>query len=1106
MTGLRGFTCWTQNDALKLLATEALEGNESLFLATHHPVSGFAVGGSKAALVPSKTEVGLLEGLTHSENRHVFCVVEGEPGSGKSHLIRWLDIKWPARGKRDLVLLIQRADGSLEGTLQSLRDELPERYRSIFDGLGRTSQVTEGGRRRDFQTKLANSMERDYFDKPPPDTDWCAQTGLSQILSHEKVRELWGAPRRILRILGGKGSSSEIRDQELARFTVSDVVQIGEMSREIRGVPIAAARWLRNLGRETDRIKPQLEQRSEDALLAEDGDEFPETLAFLQALDRRLNNAIQELLGTTARQLDELFKKLRRQLRTDDRRLVLLLEDVTNFQGVDEKLIDALVFNADTRGDDVYCDLISVLGVTPDYFRRYIETKSNYAQRITHHVRLAGGTSEDPLAFAVPFAARYLRAIRAGQSRLEGFDGGQVFNRCVDGRGCPHRVECHKSFGDHEGVGLYPFTGRAINRLFSRLADPSSAMTQQTPRGLIQNVLNPTLHSPDALDRGNYPHAAIETEYVQRLRLDGALRARIEQHPPGIREPLLRLITWWGESDRVEPSAVDERGNLLFQQVPRGVFDALGLPWPGAGDSEGAHPRPASPLLPPEGAPGPGGPGLPPPLVPGPVTPGTDELGPGEVGNADEPIPVAPPPPRPVSSTPVGRWELSSRELEKRRDQLAEWFEGTHALRDGDSFWNRWLHRLLAVEIPWRRLGVSPWLQKTLFSESTVMVASTKAARGNFVAAREAWVRDGLEAFVTLSTRPLPETDLDFHRYRLARIVRKLTEQVARHVANTFRGEEGIWSPVGLAAQVAVARAWLRGTLRPSDPLVEQWEYLFGPEPSPRVAPKQRVEAWSRLAGKTSSLPGELEKRLRFMVNLPQGATQPGAHGACDLAMADGSEAVIALRDLRKTLTFTNLPSPNAVKFDKFMGLAQKTAAALRDLRAVPRREGKRLLGFAEELERSSPGQSVLEHAERVQSVMVTVPAALPGAPNDAIQGWTQKYAELKNQGLFGPNAGQRADHLDSFKRDGAARQLEDFGSTTELLDWCIGVPADDVQHGVDLVRQGESSLIRVLAHADAVIAAAEEAGGTTLEGLKATATGLEHAATALLEVLGEQT
>ena len=92
---LQGYTCWNREDALHVLPIEALQGDDDIFLATHLPIKDFTVEGAEANLVQSASENGLLEAFTRTGASHVFCVIEGEPGSGKSHLIRWLHIKWP---------------------------------------------------------------------------------------------------------------------------------------------------------------------------------------------------------------------------------------------------------------------------------------------------------------------------------------------------------------------------------------------------------------------------------------------------------------------------------------------------------------------------------------------------------------------------------------------------------------------------------------------------------------------------------------------------------------------------------------------------------------------------------------------------------------------------------------------------------------------------------------------------------------------------------------------------------------------------------------------------------------------------------------------------
>src|SRR5690606_6761378 len=123
------------------------------FLATHSPIRGFPVSGARHHEISEPTEAGLLDALSDTDRTHAFCVVQGDPGSGKSHLIRWLAVHWP-KGS-DLVLLLQRADGSLQGALDQLRTTMTLRWpesASLFENLSLRRQAAGiSGRAEVFQ-------------------------------------------------------------------------------------------------------------------------------------------------------------------------------------------------------------------------------------------------------------------------------------------------------------------------------------------------------------------------------------------------------------------------------------------------------------------------------------------------------------------------------------------------------------------------------------------------------------------------------------------------------------------------------------------------------------------------------------------------------------------------------------------------------------------------------------------------------------------------------------------------------------------------------------------------------------------------------------------
>src|SRR3546814_3549114 len=80
-----------------------------------------------------------------------------------SDLIRWLFVNWLQSD--DIKLLLQRADGSLEGALRQLRERLPSEFQDLFDKLGRRHRATEQGRANIFLANLANALDPGHFDR-----------------------------------------------------------------------------------------------------------------------------------------------------------------------------------------------------------------------------------------------------------------------------------------------------------------------------------------------------------------------------------------------------------------------------------------------------------------------------------------------------------------------------------------------------------------------------------------------------------------------------------------------------------------------------------------------------------------------------------------------------------------------------------------------------------------------------------------------------------------------------------------------------------------------------------------------------------------------------
>ena len=175
---------------------------------------------------------------------------------------------------------------------------------------------------------------------------------------------------------------------------------------------------------------------------------------------------------------------MRKELLAQGREMVLLIEDMSVTQGVDEELLEALILRPHERPDEPLCPLRSVVGMTPEDAD---SLRDNIRGRLHRTVQLTVPLSDTPSAEEgqvgpdrlALFAARYLNAARYSIDELEAWHRDPEAHRrplpsfCF-ASGCVNRELCHAAFGaaapDAEtgGYGLYPFTGEALLRLYDQ--------------------------------------------------------------------------------------------------------------------------------------------------------------------------------------------------------------------------------------------------------------------------------------------------------------------------------------------------------------------------------------------------------------------------------------------------------------------------------------------------------------------------------------------------------------------------------------------------------------------------------------------------------------
>lgn len=1065
--------CWRAEDARAIFVTEALEGDDAIFLATHTPIEGFDVAGRDAAEFRGRDEHAVLETLSDPTREHAFCVVQGEPGSGKSHLIRWISVNWPVT--TDIKLLLRRADGSLEGALTQLRDRLPSEFAPLFDNLGQRQKASPRGRANIFLSTLANTLEPGHFDKALPDEGWCKQFAPAELLATPSIRASWKAPSRILDLLEGAGGE---RNSATASFDLFDIQELGNLCPPLRGqASIAHSQDLaRRLERESDSIRAYRDQQwLADELAEEHGDEFPTSIALIKALNLRRNDAIQNVLGVSAQGLKTLFRQVREALAERGQRLVLLLEDITSWEGLDDSLIDVLVFNAAARGEadeKPICPLISVVGVTPAY---YDKLQGNYRQRITHEVRLGQATDglQDVATLRASetrrqFAARYLSAVRAGPASLNDWlgevrSGREVSppNRCD---GCPRHDTCFATFGEESGVGLFPFTEHAFDRFFEALKENDNGQTWKTPRGILQAILNPNLLQPESLGAGTYPGSFIESDAFRAdRRSDLALVPRLEQivdiriDAPAERARMRRMLAYWANPSRADTENVD--GELTFSGASRSLFEAFGLPWIG-GDAANISAPPSAPVI-----------------VPQPI------IAPAPQDEAEQPEPVAPPrlglptrPARPVVVAPKPKRLMPNKnELEQLREQIRTW--STSGSIENGAKWNDILY-LIAEQIDPRAIPVTPPLFSKLITPEMVKLQGTTTRNLDyFMLPAEPWVRNGLEAFVSLrQDTGMTLADAEYNRRNLATMMRHLERSVAafidRKVPKLADGTR--WSPVKTFAQILLARAYLRGATRAEASLADQMRAVLSDEGLSETDFSARSMPWQEWLTATKGFHERLRQELRAMVSLH--LTDAGGGSSGGAALVDASDLAAAIVQFNESGKFDPVPEENGGLPDLYRKARELAEHWTEKRLQIERVEFSQIKSRSESVSELLRGKDTATHVARLDRCITGIAEQLPSAAIAKVQAWKQAFLRLGPK--LEEGAGSRLEEL--------IFALEDEVLPTKLLPrltWLAQQPARDLEDVLTTLQAGERAVEELRDHARDCV---REAGSGSLDDVEA--------------------
>ena len=597
-------TYWPrQEDVSACVKTDAEASSEAVSLAVHQPMhfERRVIGGEAGSLPPSDENELLELFLTKNlPDGRVIVPIVGNSGTGKSHVIRWLDaqIRRMEGHERRVVIRIPKGT-SLKGVLSILLKDLdgPEydEYRKelvraqeeldpeeaaglLCEMLAHTVAEMGAQARQKLLTNPGDqsARERDAF---------CRAEMLPTLLRNQLLRDQHfvhtsdgrdGVVTRLVAQLTEERAAG-FDDDRQHLFTADDLLFPLAMNRE-------------ELGRLELKAIAQLD-REERRQVA------------VRILNEALDDAKQRLLRLDPT-VSDLFNAVREKLLKEKKELVLLVEDFAVLSGIQKQLLQVIIKEAFRDGRQVLCTMRTALAYTTGYMdTATVLTRANVEFRIPDEP----GTEEDIHKRIERLVGAYLNAARCGQKRLEkAYESSQLAGKrsaaWVPVFAAQLEHDARATLGEFgrstDGYEYFPFNQFAIREL-SREGCVQSGRFIYNPRFVIQNVINKVLSHRDLFEAGQFPTATFGS---QARPLPARVVEEVKRRVPASQlDRYLRFLTYWAgfPADLREVADLDARVYAAF-----GLEKSILLRDLGPAVMPPARPKPDTPSRPREAASG----------------------------------------------------------------------------------------------------------------------------------------------------------------------------------------------------------------------------------------------------------------------------------------------------------------------------------------------------------------------------------------------------------------------------------------------------------------------------------------------------------------------
>jgi hypothetical protein len=590
---------WSYADVATVLDPDA--GNHAnlpgLFASTHRPVPGqrsVAEGANEPIPDAGADAYGAIRQL-RDDDWPVVIPVLGEPGTGKSHLVRWVWNELKRTPDESFAMVyIPRIRTNIAGVLERLLDaalkDPDEAVRAAAEDLLKSARATYQDRDQDrvarelraeivFQLKAAPARRAEMTIESP---DASATPNLDKMVA-------------ALETILTEGSDFEtyLHSQDSAIGRRVAVLVEGRPEERVHEVPAGFS--ADEVASYSPRVSGQSQKFQDAVRRLVSKQEWGSLELAASLLDEALDRAVSELIakGTQARGLTftEVFRRLRESLHAGGKELLIFVEELKLLGGIERELLESFLDNSAAEGLAPICRVRALIACTTGEWTSLSQDIGTLTSRLNawraprYELDGAALSREEVGDRLLDMAAHYLNAARVGVTSLEAaFRGTEDAsswkppNACDT---CKVRKRCHDAFGTagtgESEFGLFPFNPRALLRAQEnvQLQQISTPLANGlNPRVLLTGVLTPMLKHVNAVEDGQFPRPPLARELNFAPAAEAAMRQELEAAGLGSDEADRGavLLEIWGN-----PVQAAADGDLVSWTIEKDIPKMLGI-------------------------------------------------------------------------------------------------------------------------------------------------------------------------------------------------------------------------------------------------------------------------------------------------------------------------------------------------------------------------------------------------------------------------------------------------------------------------------------------------------------------------------------------------